>query len=169
MAADVILVNFSMLTAFALWFLFYVVILRTPDPQGLAERFKNFVTHYWLLWSFLALLVFQLSGFYPRTRDAGGVQKVIAVLRAVSSFIVLFVFADYFLYPGIAGPARRGRDRLGSDAGHRRRRPPDQTQNPEALPFRTQIRSGKRETGSGAWRRGVPGVGRGGAAAGARI
>jgi nucleoside-diphosphate-sugar epimerase len=104
MAADVILVNFSMLTAFALWFLFYVVILRTPDPQGLAERFKNFVTHYWLLWSFLALLVFQLSGFYPRTRDAGGVQKTIAVFRGVSSFIVLFVFADYFLYRGALVP-----------------------------------------------------------------
>jgi nucleoside-diphosphate-sugar epimerase len=104
MVADVILVNFSMLTAFALWFLFYVVILRTPDPQGLAERFKSFVTHYWLLWSFLALLVFQLSGFYPRTRDAGGVQKTIAVLRAVSSFVVLFVFADYFLYRGSLVP-----------------------------------------------------------------
>jgi nucleoside-diphosphate-sugar epimerase len=104
MAADVILVNFSMLTAFALWFLFYVVILRTPDPQGLAERFKNFVTHYWLLWSFLALLVFQLSGFYPGTRDAGGVQKTIAVFRGVSSFIVLFVFADYFLYRGALVP-----------------------------------------------------------------
>jgi nucleoside-diphosphate-sugar epimerase len=104
MAADVILVNFSMLTAFSLWFLFYVVILRTPDPQGLAERFKNFVTHYWLLWSFLALLVFQLSGFYPRTRDAGGVQKTIAVFRGVSSFIVLFVFADYFLYRGALVP-----------------------------------------------------------------
>jgi nucleoside-diphosphate-sugar epimerase len=104
MAADVVLVNFSMLTAFALWFLFYVVILRTPDPQGLAERFKNFVTHYWLLWSFLALLVFQLSGFYPRTRDSGGMQKTIAVLRAVSLFIVLFVFADYFLYRGSLVP-----------------------------------------------------------------
>jgi nucleoside-diphosphate-sugar epimerase len=104
MAADVILVNFSMLTAFALWFLFYVVILRTSDPQGLAERFKNFVTDYWLFWSFLALLVFQLSGFYPRTRDSGGVQKAIAVLRAVSSFIVLFVFVDYFLYRGSLVP-----------------------------------------------------------------
>jgi nucleoside-diphosphate-sugar epimerase len=104
MAVDIFLVNVSLLTAFALWFLFYVVILRTPDPQGLAERFKNFVTHYWLLWSFLALLVFQLNGFYPRTRNAGGVQKAIAVFRAVSSFIVLFVFADYFLYRGALVP-----------------------------------------------------------------
>jgi nucleoside-diphosphate-sugar epimerase len=104
MAVDIFLVNVSLLTAFALWFLFYVVILRIPDPQGLAERFKSFVMHYWLLWSFLALLVFQLSGFYPRTRNANGVQKAIAVFRAVSSFIVLFVFADYFLYRGALVP-----------------------------------------------------------------
>jgi nucleoside-diphosphate-sugar epimerase len=104
MAADVFLVNFSLLTAFTLWFLFYVLILQTPDPQGLAERFKDFVTHYWLLWSFLALLVFQLSGFYPRTREGDGVQKAIAVFRAVSAFIVLFVFADYFLYRGALVP-----------------------------------------------------------------
>jgi nucleoside-diphosphate-sugar epimerase len=104
MAADVFLVNFSLLTAFTLWFLFYVLILRAPDPRGLAERLTDFVTHYWLLWSFLALLVFQLSGFYPRTRRAGAVGKMIAVFRAVSSFIVLFVFADYFLYRGALVP-----------------------------------------------------------------
>src|SRR6202050_5947344 len=104
MAADVFLVNFSMLTAFALWCLCDVVILHAPDPQGLAERFKNFVTHYWLLWSFLALLVFQLSGFYPCTQDLGGVRKALSLIRAVCSFIVLFVFADYFLYRGALVP-----------------------------------------------------------------
>src|ERR1700735_638113 len=104
MAVDFFLVNVSLLTAFALWFLFYVVILRTPNPQELAERFENFVTHYWLLWSFLALLVFHLSGFYPRTRSANGSQKAVAVFRGVSLFIVLFVFADYFLYRGALVP-----------------------------------------------------------------
>lgn len=104
MAVDVFLVNLSLLTAFALWFLFYVVILRTPDPQALAERFKGFVTHYWLLWSFLALLVFQLSGFYPRTQNANSGYRIIAIVRAVSLFIVIFVFADYFLYRGALVP-----------------------------------------------------------------
>src|SRR5580704_2013052 len=104
MGVDVFLVNASLLTAFALWFLFYVVVLRTPDPQALAERFKSFVTHYWLLWSFLALLVFQLSGFYPRARDADGVRKALLVFRGVSLFIVIFVFADYFLYRGALVP-----------------------------------------------------------------
>jgi nucleoside-diphosphate-sugar epimerase len=104
MAVDVLLVNLSLLSAFAVWFLFYVVVLRVSDAQGLAERFKSFVTQYWLLWSFLALLVFQLSGFYPRTRESGGIRKAAVIFRAVSLFIVLFVFADYFVYRGALAP-----------------------------------------------------------------
>jgi nucleoside-diphosphate-sugar epimerase len=100
MAADVLLVNLSLVSAFALWFLFYVVILRTPDPQALAERFKNFVTQYWFFWSLLALLVFQLSGLYPHTRGARGVHKAMVVFRAVSLLIVVFVFSDYFFFRG---------------------------------------------------------------------
>jgi len=100
MAADVLLVNLSLVSAFALWFLFYVVILRTPDPQALAERFKNFVTQYWFFWSLLALLVFQLSGLYPHTRGARGVHKALVVFRAVSLLIVVFVFSDYFFFRG---------------------------------------------------------------------
>jgi nucleoside-diphosphate-sugar epimerase len=104
MAVDVVLVNFSLMSAFALWFLFYVVVLRVPDSQGLAERFTSFVTQYWLFWSFLALLVFQLSGFYPCMRESGGARKAAVILRAVSLFIVLFVFADYFVYRGALAP-----------------------------------------------------------------
>jgi nucleoside-diphosphate-sugar epimerase len=100
MAADVALVNISLISAFALWFLFYVVVRRTPDPQALAERFKGFVTQYWFFWSLLALLVFQLSGLYPRTRGTRGVQKALVVFRAVSLFIVVFVFSDYFFFRG---------------------------------------------------------------------
>jgi len=104
MALDVLLVNASMLCAFALWFLFYVVVLRAPNPQDLAIRFKSFVTQYWLFWSFLALLVFELSGFYPHMRPAGAIRKAAVVFRAVSLFIVVFVFADYFFYRGALVP-----------------------------------------------------------------
>ena len=104
MAIDVLLTNVSLVSAFALWFLFYVIILRAPDPQKLAELFKGFVTQDWLFWSFLALLVFQLNGLYPHTRGTRGAQKAIVVFRAVSLFIVLFVFADYFLFRGMLVP-----------------------------------------------------------------
>lgn len=104
MAVDVVLVNASMVSAFALWFLFYVVVLRVPEARDLADRFKTFVTQYWLFWSFLVLLVFQCSGFYPQTRGSGGMRKAAVVFRAVSLFIVLFVFADYFVYRGALVP-----------------------------------------------------------------
>ncbi|HEV1994051.1 MAG TPA: NAD(P)-dependent oxidoreductase [Candidatus Acidoferrum sp.] len=104
MSLDFLLVNASFLAAVALWFLFYVVVLRVPDPQGMAERFKSFVVQYWLLWSSLALLVFQLTGMYPRTRGLRAAQKSVVVFRAVSLFIVLFIFADYFLYRGALAP-----------------------------------------------------------------
>src|SRR4029077_13742715 len=89
MALDVLLVNASMLCAFALWFLFYVSVRRAPHPQKLAIRFKSFVSQYWLFWSFLALLVFELSGFYPHMRPAGAIRKAAVVFRAVSLFIVV--------------------------------------------------------------------------------
>ena len=104
MALDIFFVNASLTAAVTLWFLFYVVVWRVPDPQGMAARFREFVAQYWLLWSFLALLVFYVSGLYPRTRGFRGTQKAVIVLRAVSLFIVLFIFADYLLYRGALAP-----------------------------------------------------------------
>jgi nucleoside-diphosphate-sugar epimerase len=104
MAADVVLVNVAMLSAFGLWFLFYVVVLDIPRPHDLAAIFKGFVANYWLLWSFLALLIFQLSGFYTRARGYAGRYKALVVFRAVSLFMVIFVFSDYFLFRGALVP-----------------------------------------------------------------
>ncbi len=104
MAVDVVLVNVAMLSAFGLWFLFYVVVLDIPRPHDLATIFKGFVANYWLFWSFLALLIFQLSGFYTRARGYAGRYKALVVFRAVSLFMVIFVFSDYFLFRGALVP-----------------------------------------------------------------
>src|ERR1700731_4899873 len=106
MALDVLLVNASMVCAFTLWFLFYVVVLRNPNPQELAFRFKSFVTQYCLFWSFLALLVFQLSGFYPQTRHSGGIRKAAIAFRAVSLLRILSVFSACFVYRGFSDAPR---------------------------------------------------------------
>lgn len=98
MAADVALVNLSMVSAFIAWFLFYVLFLQVPEPKELARVFQKFVATYWLLWSFLALLVFHLHGFYTRARGYASRYKAWTVIRAASLFIVMFVFADYFLF-----------------------------------------------------------------------
>ncbi len=100
MAADFISVNASLILAFVLWYLFYVNILKTQRAEELAQRFRRFVTDYALMWSLLALLVFLLHGFYTRTRGYARRYKALVVFRAVTLFVIAFVFADYFLYRG---------------------------------------------------------------------
>lgn len=100
MGADVISVNVSMILAFVAWYFYYAAILRTPRSQELALHFRHFVTSYICIWSLLALLVFQLHGFYTRTRGYVRCYKAFVVFRAVTVFVIGFVFADYFLYRG---------------------------------------------------------------------
>jgi nucleoside-diphosphate-sugar epimerase len=104
MAADVIAVNLSFLGAFVIWYFFYVLVLGIPDPEALAARFRNFVSSYAVFWSLVALLVFLLHGFYTRTRGYGRRYKALVVFRAVTLFVVIFVFTDYFLYRGALMP-----------------------------------------------------------------
>jgi hypothetical protein len=122
MAADVFLVNFSMLTAFALWFLFYVVILQTPDPQATRRAVQEFCD------SLLAAVVFpcasgisaQWAFIRASQKRWRGAQGRLAVFRGCQFlFIVLFVFADYFLYRGALVPRGVAVIAMGSDARSR--------------------------------------------------
>ena len=100
MVADLISVTVSLIFAFVLWYAFYVEILRVPGTQALAKRFTHFVTGYALIWALLALLIFHLHGFYTRTRGYAHRYKVLVVFRAVTLFVITFLFADYFIYRG---------------------------------------------------------------------
>ena len=100
MAADIISVSVSLILAFALWYLFYVDVVKTQRAEELAQRFRHFVSDYVLMWSLLALLVFLLHGFYARTRGYARRYKAVVVFRAVTLFVIVFVFADYFLFRG---------------------------------------------------------------------
>lgn len=98
MAVDFALINVAMISAFAAWFVFYVAVLEVRHSGQLAQNFTNFVRIYWLFWSLLALLIFHVSGFYTRTRGYASRYKAWTVFRAVSLFMVTFIFADYFLF-----------------------------------------------------------------------
>src|SRR5712691_9777095 len=98
MSADLISMNASMVFAFVLWYFFYAAILKIPAPERLAIRFSQFVTGYILIWSCIGLLIFQLHGFYTRTRGYVRRYKALVVFRAVTLFVIAFVFADYFIY-----------------------------------------------------------------------
>jgi hypothetical protein len=100
MVADLISVTLSLIFAFVLWYAFYVEILRVPGTRALAERFTNFVTGYAPIWGLLALLIFHLHGFYTRTRGYAHRYKALVVFRAVTLFVMAFLFADYFIYRG---------------------------------------------------------------------
>ncbi len=99
-AADLLSINGSMVLAFVLWYFWYVAILKTPEPERLAYRFKHFVAGYWLIWSTIGLIIFQLHGFYTRTRGYVRRYKALVVMRAVTLFVVVFIFADYLIYRG---------------------------------------------------------------------
>ena len=104
MGTDLVSVTASLIFAFVLWYAFYVEVLRVPETQALAERFRHFVTGYALIWALLALLIFHLHGFYTRTRGYARRYKALVVLRAVTLFVIAFVFVDYFVYRGALFP-----------------------------------------------------------------
>ena len=99
-SADLISVNISLVGAFVIWYLFYLEVLHTEHPGELAQRFQHFVTGRALLWSGLALLIFHLHGFYTRTRGYSRRYKALVIFRAVTIFVIAFVFTDYLLYRG---------------------------------------------------------------------
>ncbi len=100
MMADAISVGVSLIAAFVFWYFFYVYILKAPRPAELAHHFRNLVSGYAVIWTLLALLIFHLHGFYTRTRGYVRRYKALVVFRAVTLFVIAFVFADYFLYRG---------------------------------------------------------------------
>jgi nucleoside-diphosphate-sugar epimerase len=106
--ADLISVNASMILAFVLWYFFSVTILKTPRPEDLGTHFRNFVAGSALVWSLAAILIFQLHGFYSRTRGYAHRYKAVVVVRAVTVFVAAFALMDYVLYRGALGPAGVG-------------------------------------------------------------
>lgn len=99
-AADLLAVCSSMVLAFVCWYFFYSAILDTRQPVELAQPFKKFVASYAWIWCLLALVIFQLHGFYTRTRGYVGRYKVLVIIRAVTLFVIACVVVDELLYRG---------------------------------------------------------------------
>ena len=99
-AADLLAVYSSMVLAFVCWYFFNSEILNTQQPAALAQPFQQFVTSYAWIWSLLAVLIFQLHGFYTRTRGYAGRYKVLVIARAVTLFVIACALADEILYRG---------------------------------------------------------------------
>lgn len=98
MVADLLSVNAAMLLAYVLWQFGQSAFHRTPASTITAATVVHFFFSYAWMWSLLALSVFQLHGFYTRTRGYAEPYKAVVIVRAVTVFIFAFVFADYFFY-----------------------------------------------------------------------
>ena len=96
--ADFLSVSAALFLSFVFWFFFYAVVMHAPRLDQLADHFRAAALKYWPLWSLAALLVFHWNGFYTRTRGYASRYKALVVFRGVTFFVVVFVFADYFLF-----------------------------------------------------------------------
>ena len=97
MAADFVMLTGAILLAFTCWFFFYLLVVNIPNPGELKQTFTYFARGYWAFWSLVGIVVFTCYGFYTRTRGYVGRYKAAVVFGAITLFVVVFVFADYFL------------------------------------------------------------------------
>ena len=98
-AADVILVNSSILAAALIWLLFRRGALAAGAlPTIMGDRLS--VVGYMVLWSCIAIAVFHLNGFYTRTRGYVSRYKLLVIARAVTLVAVLFAAVDRLVLQG---------------------------------------------------------------------
>jgi nucleoside-diphosphate-sugar epimerase len=98
MTADVLLVNGSMFLAFAAWMLFKTKMLSHADSTELLRNLITSFRGFCLFWTLAALLIFDVSGFYTRSRGYATRFKAWVIFRAVSILVIVLVLADYYLF-----------------------------------------------------------------------
>lgn len=96
--ADLLSVNVAMVLAYILWQFADSRVQRGAGHALDAAAVTHFIFAYGWMWSLIALAVFQLHGFYTRTRGYADPYKALVIVRAVTVFIFAFVFAGYFVY-----------------------------------------------------------------------
>ena len=104
--ADLIAVCSSVILAFVACYFFCSAILDSQPQAQLAEPFKIFLTSYAWTWCLLAPAIFQLHGFYTRTRGYAGRYKMLIISRAVTLLVVAWVLADEIFAQGQLFPPK---------------------------------------------------------------
>ncbi len=102
--ADLVMVNVSMLGAFQIWLMFYILVIKYPDPQKIGQLFSGYVHHGYILWSLVFVTTFYVNGFYTRTRGYQTKYKALVILRGITLGFVIYVFTDYYLFRSTLTP-----------------------------------------------------------------
>ncbi len=97
-AADLALINGSVILAFLLWFAFYIIFIPDLNSTRLAQTFRTFYLDNYLLLSGVFFVTFFCYGFYTKARRYENRYKMITVIQAVTVALVVYTFLDYFLF-----------------------------------------------------------------------
>ncbi len=99
MIADAIMIQFALLSAIAVRFLWFVAFERVPLNVDVGAQLRHDLTTYlesaWPL-TIICLSVFYLSGFYTYGRAYQGKYKALIVFQAVTQSYLIFAFLSYF-------------------------------------------------------------------------
>lgn len=106
MGADLIAVYSSVILAFVSCYFFYSAILDAQPPAQLAQPFKTLLTSHAWIWCFLAPVIFQLHGFYTRTRGYAGRYKMLIIARAVTLLVLAWALTDQIFDRGQLFPPK---------------------------------------------------------------
>src|SRR5258708_36813897 len=98
---DLGLTNGSMLGPAVIWAVLKPALFsENPGAVRLITGGKTSLFTYVLLWSVLSITIFHLHGFYTRTRGYANRYKALAIRRAVSLVIAVFIVSDHDLLVG---------------------------------------------------------------------
>jgi len=93
--ADFLMINFSLIFAFFIWFLISTSLLDYK-----LEIYKKFINNYqnsFYIISLTCLVIFYLFGFYTNTRSYRSQYKAWTIFRAVTLSYLAYTFISYFI------------------------------------------------------------------------
>src|ERR1035441_9662282 len=99
MAADFLIVHFSMAAAMAMSVVYQTGAGNAVAAHAIVSGFLQYYTAFFWALSPIFLLVFLLNGFYTHSRAYIGRYKALTILRGVTLAAIIF-FAANFLFFG---------------------------------------------------------------------
>jgi nucleoside-diphosphate-sugar epimerase len=102
-AADFLMIHFSMIGAFAISVLYQEATGSTNQANQLIGGFEHYYTRFFWLLSPIFPATFALLGFYTHTRSYSGKRKNWAIARGVGLGALLFLGANSLLLDSIVG------------------------------------------------------------------
>jgi len=107
MAADIMVVHFSMIAAFAISGVYQTGARNSAEAAALVSAFRRYYTAFFLLLSPMFLPVFLLNGFYTSSRAHSNGYKMWVIIPLSVTFAAMVFCTGNFLILGNQNVGRR--------------------------------------------------------------